>query len=509
MMGMKPRIKSLFAKILLAQVTAVVLALAVVTLITRSSLDRGIIDFLERQEAEVLDSLAPALGDLYTAQGGWAFLRGRPEAWRRVLRQTRPLHAGPGPRAGESERSEPGAEDLVDAGLPAERDLRRLEAHGPWPPPGHEPLRWLRSFDRLRLRDRLFLLDGERLYLAGARVTNPQGLPLEAVTAGNSTVGWIGFVPMREGLPPEAQRFLRGQVRILFVSLLVALALAALLAYFLARHLSRPVQQLDDTVRDLSHGHYERRARVASRDEIGRLGDNVNRLAQSLEQNRSARNRWMADIAHELRTPLTILKGEVEALADGVRQPDQRVLASLTEEINQLSVLVDDLQSLALADAGALSLRQETVDLGDLAQRACEAFRDRLAGRGIALELNAPDPVSASADPRRLRELLHNLLENCARYVDAGGRVRVSVRAASGAASVALLVEDSGPGVAEEQLERLFERFFRVERGRSRAGGGSGLGLAICRRIAEAHGGHIRAARSTLGGLAIHVDLPS
>jgi two-component system sensor histidine kinase BaeS len=192
-----------------------------------------------------------------------------------------------------------------------------------------------------------------------------------------------------------------------------------------------------------------------------------------------------------------------------VRQPDQRVLASLTDEINQLSVLVDDLQSLALADAGALSLRQETVDLRALAQQACEAFHDRLAGRGIALELNAPDPVSASADPRRLRELLHNLLENCARYVDAGGRVRVSVRAASGAASVALLVEDSGPGVAEEQLERLFERFFRVERGRSRAGGGSGLGLAICRRIAEAHGGHIRAARSTLGGLAIHVDLPS
>lgn len=472
---MKPRIKSLFTKILLAQVTAVVLALAVVTLITRSSLDRGFIEFLERQEAEVLDNLAPALGDLYTDRGGWAFLRGQPDAWRRVLRQTGPLHAGP----------------------------------GRGPPPGHEPLRWLRSFDRLRLRDRLFLLDGERLYLAGAQVANPRELPLEAVTAGGSTVGWIGFVPMREGLPPEAQRFLRGQVRILFVSLLVALALAALLAWFLARHLSRPVKQLDETVRDLSHGQYERRARVASRDEIGRLGDNVNRLAQSLEQNRSARNRWMADIAHELRTPLAILKGEVEALVDGVRQPDQRVLASLTEEINQLSVLVNDLQSLALADAGALGLQQETVDVRALAQQACEAFRDRLAGRGIALEFHAPDPVRASADPQRLRQLLQNLLENCARYVDAGGRVRVSVQAASDTAPLALLVEDSGPGVAEEQLERLFERFYRVEQGRSRAGGGSGLGLAICRSIAEAHGGRIRAARSALGGLAIHVDLPA
>lgn len=526
--------RSLFAKILLAQVTAVVLALAVVTLITRTSLDRGFIDFLERQEAEVLDYLAPALGELYVAQGGWEFLREQPEAWRRVLRQARPLHPGPGEpgfragvRAESGVESGPGetapdentADSRADDSSRPERDRRGMGAQGRGPLPADEPLRWLRSFDRLRLRDRLFLLDGERLYLAGARVERPGGLPLEAVTAGGATVGWIGFVPVREGLPPEVQRFLHGQVRVLMVSLLVALVLAAILAYVLARHLSRPVQQLDETVRGLSRGHYERRALVVSRDEIGRLADNVNRLAETLEQSRSARNRWMADIAHELRTPLAILKGEVEALADGVRQPDQRVLASLSEEINQLSALVDDLQSLALADAGSLNLQQEPVDLAALAEQACDAFRDRLAGRGIALEFSAPHPVSASADPQRLRQVLHNLLENCARYVVASGRVRVTVRPAtntgrqkSGAArlgSAELLVEDSGPGVAGEQLERLFERFYRAEEGRSRAGGGSGLGLAICRSIVEAHGGRIRADRSAMGGLAVHVVLPS
>jgi two-component system sensor histidine kinase BaeS len=168
---------------------------------------------------------------------------------------------------------------------------------------------------------------------------------------------------MREGLPPEAQRFLRGQLRVLMVSLLIALGLATLLGYTLARHLSRPVGRLDETVRKLARGQFEERARVASQDEIGRLAGNVNRLAETLERNRSARRRWMADIAHELRTPLAVLKGEVEALTDGVRQSDGRMLASLGEEIDHLSALVDDLQALALADAGALNLQQEE-DLG-------------------------------------------------------------------------------------------------------------------------------------------------
>jgi two-component system sensor histidine kinase BaeS len=501
--------KSLFAKILLAQVVAVVLALCVVMVITRSSLDHGFIGFLERQEEAVLEYLAPALAELYGEQGGWAFLRDQPENWRRVLRQAR------------QSRTEPGA--------PAPRPYEPAP-HAALHPAGDEQLHWLRPFDRLRLRDRLFVLDHDRQHVAGAAATNVSDLRLEAIEAGGATVGWIGFVPMREGVPPEAQRFLREQLRVLVVSLLIALGLAALLGYALARHLSRPVRRLDETVRDLSRGQFEKRAQVAGGDEIGRLGANVNRLAETLEKNRSARRRWMADIAHELRTPLAILKGEVAALADGVRHADERMLASLGEEIDHLSALVDDLQALALADAGALSLRQEPVDLRALTEQVCAAFRDRLGGRNIELELATPHDVSVFADLQRLGQLLHNLLENCARYVDAGGRVRVGLetgvgsapgpadqaagpaarRAAVVAVRVArLVVEDSGPGVADGQLERLFERFYRVEEGRSRAGGGSGLGLSICRSIAEAHGGRIWASHSRLGGLAVHLELPA
>ena len=145
-------------------------------------------------------------------------------------------------------------------------------------------------------------------------------------------------------------------------------------------------------------------ASLETRDEIGRLGENVDQLAATLEKNRTARQRWMADIAHELRTPVAILKGEIEALSDGVRQADDRMAASLQEEIDQLSALIDDLQTLALSDAGALNLRMESVDLSALAGQSVETFRVRMAEREILLEADLADELSISGDPQRLRQ---------------------------------------------------------------------------------------------------------
>jgi two-component system sensor histidine kinase BaeS len=178
------------------------------------------------------------------------------------------------------------------------------------------------------------LLAEDHSRIAGAETEDWDGITLEAIEVDGEVVGWIGFVPMGNMLPPE-----------------IALSVAAALAFLLARNVSRPVRQLGDTVRDLSRGEYRARVGVGTRGEIGDLAVHVNQLADSLEQNRTARQRWMADIAHELRTPVAILKGEIEALADGVRQSDERMSASLLEEVDQLSVLIDDLQTLALSDA--------------------------------------------------------------------------------------------------------------------------------------------------------------
>jgi two-component system sensor histidine kinase BaeS len=181
------------------------------------------------------------------------------------------------------------------------------------------------------------------------------------------------------------------------------------------------------------------------------------------------------------------------------------MLASLAEEVNHLAALVDDLQALALADAGALNVVKEPLDLTALVEQVAESFRHRLAERGVTLEPLLAQGVTVTADAQRLRQLLHNLLENSVRYVEDDGRVRLTLRGGRGAV---LMLEDSGPGVDDAQLPQLFDRFFRVEGSRSRATGGAGLGLAICRNIVDAHGGAITAAHSGLGGLAIRIDLP-
>ena len=155
---------------------------------------------------------------------------------------------------------------------------------------------------------------------------------------------------------------------------------------------------------------------------------------------------------------------------------------------------------------GRVQLR-EPVELGVLVQQVGESFRDRLAAQDVGLDLPPGPETTVSADAQRLRQLLQNLLENCVRYVDKGGQVRISLSRVD--AEVVLKVEDSGPGVPEPERGLLFERFYRVERGRSRAGGGSGLGLAICKNIVEAHGGRIQAGTSALGGLVIEIGLPA
>ncbi|MCH7506657.1 MAG: HAMP domain-containing protein [Proteobacteria bacterium] len=469
--------RSLLSKILLSLVISVVIALLVVVLITRISLSRGMVHFIEQQEAGQLEKLVPELAELYRQQGDWGLLRGNPRRWGRLIRLTRP--------------------SLPNTGEAPERRRRPEFSAGARRPP---------LSDRLNLPRRLFLLDAQKARVAGAVTSAGENYRMEPVEVEGKVVGWVGIVPARIGLPWDAQRFLNKQARALIISLVIALVLVSVVGFLLARHLSRPVIDLANVVAALTRGEYAERAVIRTRDEIGALCRDVNRLAQTLEKNQTARRRWMADIAHELRTPVAILKGEIEALEDGVRSVNAQTTTSLREEVDHLARLVDDLQTLALSDAGALNLQIESVNLSVLTRQSGEAYRARLAARGIELRLHIGEGIMLNADPQRLKQLLHNLLENCRRYVDQGGRVSLSL--AANDRTVVLSLDDSGPGLEAEHMEHLFERFYRVEGSRSRSTGGSGLGLAICRNIVETHQGNIRAENSSMGGLGIRVELP-
>ncbi|MGV9251712.1 sensor histidine kinase [Streptomyces sp. NPDC003697] len=292
------------------------------------------------------------------------------------------------------------------------------------------------------------------------------------------------------------------------VAVAAGVALAALLgALLLSRAVLRPVRAMTLAAKGLGEGDLGRRVPVSGRDEIAQLGGAFNRMAASIQAGEERQRRLTGDIAHELRTPLANLRGYLEALRDGVVDPTPELLASLHEEALLQQRIVDDLQDLALAEAGALTYHRGEVDLRELLDTSRTAHRAQAETAGVALELDAPRPVCVSADPDRLRQVVGNLLGNALRATGAGGTVTLALRPRGERA--VMEVRDTGKGIPQEDLPHLFDRFWRADPSRGRATGGSGLGLSIARQIVTDHGGTI-GVRSAVGvGTTFTITLPA
>ncbi len=274
---------------------------------------------------------------------------------------------------------------------------------------------------------------------------------------------------------------------VFFAAAIAAVAGLALAAIFV-RQITRPLVDLTHASRRIARGDLRVRLPVKSADEVGELTATFNQMAASLEKQESLRRNLMADIAHELRTPLTGIQGAIEAMQDGVFPADAENLAGLHAEVLLLNRLVDDLRTLANAEAGQLILEKTQIDLAELCRRQVNAMQRRADERGIALTINCPAQTQLiEADGQRLNQVLLNLLDNALRHTPAGGSVVVSLHAADD--RVYVTITDSGVGIPAEDLPHVFDRFYRGDRSRTRATGGSGLGLAIARQLVEAHGG--------------------
>ncbi|MFC9683575.1 sensor histidine kinase [Streptomyces sp. NPDC056948] len=276
-------------------------------------------------------------------------------------------------------------------------------------------------------------------------------------------------------------------------------ALAAVVgALLLSRAVLRPVRAMTLAAGGLGEGDLGRRVPVSGRDEIAQLGRAFNRMAESIQAVEERQRRLTGDIAHELRTPLANLRGYLEALRDGVVEPTPELLDSLHEEALLQQRIVDDLQDLALAEAGALTYHPVRVDLRELLEAAGTAHRAQADAAGVALRLDAPRPVDVIADADRLRQVVGNLVGNALRATAPGGTVTLALAQAEDGELVFLQVRDTGKGIPAEDLPHLFDRFWRADAARGRATGGSGLGLSIARQIVTDHQGTI-AVESTVG----------
>ena len=443
-----------------------IFATCIVLLITmhwavRVSFERGFIDYIKHGNEQRLQGLSDALGEQYALHGNWRFLRNNDRFVFQILRS-----------------------------LEHDADDDR-------PGPGMPPHGW---------RTQFWVIDQDMRVLVGPRAPVPPDGTRRAITVDGANVGWVIASPVERLTRNTDINFDRQQRQTSWLIVALSTLLAALATFPMARGLLAPVKRLVEGTHQLAAGDFSTRVDTRSQDELGKLAQDFNQLASTLEKNQQMRRDFMADISHELRTPLAVLRGELEAIQDGVRQFTPESVTSLQAEVGTLTKLVDDLHQLSMSDEGALAYQKAPVDVINILEVVSGAFRDRFTSRNLKIELDLPDHAVVFGDRDRLTQLFNNLLENSLRYTDSGGALRISGKQEDN--RFALTFADTAPGVTDLQLTRLFERFYRTEGSRNRASGGSGLGLAICANIVAAHGGSLRAAHSPFGGVSITVELP-
>ena len=470
---------SLWVKLLAAFALVVVVAVGTIAIVSNQATTRQFQIYVSRGKQQRAERLAPSLAAHYAQTGAWDGVG----EWLADLASSTDAQGAPQP-----------------GGQGTGMGRRRGQAIGY----GGDRLLLVDTAGKV-LTDSLGALVGERLP--------------EADLAFGTSIAWEGetvgvlLIPAEGSLYEAAEaEYLRQVNRALLWAGLASGAIALILGVLLARQLTAPLRALTRAAQSLTHSQAARRheqdvpqVEIRTQDEVGELGRAFNQMAGSLAQQERLRRNLMADIAHELRTPLSVIRGDLEALLDGVYQPTPDVLASLQEESLLLSRLVDDLRALALAEAGQLQLEREPFELDELLQGIVTSFDLQAGSEGQTLMLDLPPGrLLVNADAQRVRQVVANLVSNALRHApDSGNHVLVSALSLPGEVQVS--VADDGPGISPEEIPYVFDRFWRGDGARA---GGSGIGLAIARELVRAHGGRIWVESELGEGTTFRFTLP-
>jgi signal transduction histidine kinase len=302
------------------------------------------------------------------------------------------------------------------------------------------------------------------------------------------------LVPLEEfGLEAIQTRFTNSVNRSLLVAIIAGGLVALGLTLVFSRSILQQVSALINAARAMEKGDLSQRVPVNTKDEIGELAQAFNAMADGLERLEDLRRNMVTDVAHELRTPLANIRGYLEAVQDGVVEPSPQMISSLHEEAMLLNRLVDDLQELALAEAGNLTLARHPIYLQEVVDKAVLLVENQALAKGLTIEVCLPaDLPMVDADAERMSQVVRNLLNNAVTNTPAGGQIRIAGRRVN--SHIEVSVQDTGIGIASEHLPFVFERFYRADRSRARRTGGAGLGLAIVKQLVEAQGGQVSIA---------------
>ena len=439
--------RSLSWKIALSLLLVVVVSVGLTAYLTHHRTTREFSDFISESRASYVERTEQTLKDFYTENGSWS-----------------------------------GAQGMLES-MPTFVNDRLILADSSGTIIGDTNAEWL----------------GETVQSVG--LSKPTSIVVSGQEAGklyllSSGMFIVQFIPSSGTLPalpppssPE-QRFLSHVNTSLLIAGVVGAAVAILLGLFLTRQFTKPIRALKKGAARIASGDLAYRAEVKSRDEFGELARSFNSMAASLNSSEQSRRRLFADIAHELRTPLSVIEGTVDAMLDGVYEPNPDNLASIKEETGVLTRLVAELRDLTLAESGKLRVAVEPTNLAEMVQRRVSQAEVIARGKSIALKTEIAENLPrVEVDGRRIEQVVANLLDNALNHTPSGGTVTIAVLHDKD--DILVSVSDTGEGIPAEHLSYVFERFYKVDNARSRKTGGAGLGLAIAKQMVELHGGRI------------------
>jgi len=315
----------------------------------------------------------------------------------------------------------------------------------------------------------------------------------------------MGRIPFDRN--PREQEFIQRTTLVLVYGAVGTSLVALFLGIFLSRTFTRPIRELTNATHEVAEGNLGLQVTVRSKDEMGELAASFNKMSSDLARSTEARKQMTADIAHELRTPLSLIIGHAEAVHDGVLKPSRDNFEIIREEAQRLEHLVDDLRTLSLADAGELSIYLQEVSPQKLLNDLQVTYQHLANQKNVIITTDAASELPMlNIDPGRMTQVLTNILDNALRHTPEGGQINLSAKSVDG--GVELSVQDSGPGIQSEDINRIFNRFYRADASRHRDDGGSGLGLAIAKSIVEMHQGRIWAESEPGQGLRIVIHFP-
>ncbi len=463
---------SLFVKLMGGFIIVIVIGALVFSFFTSRATLNAFNLYTSRNGQALADNLAPTLADYYTQNNGW---QGVEEYISSGLGTLDILGLGGNNLASGNGSSQGQRSGTGRSGPPA-------SAGGPGG----------LSNQRIILADQTgkVLIDTQG-DLSGKQLPGSDLAIGTPVMVDGSLVGTLLIMP--EGLisaGTSAGEFINSVNQSILIAVLISGVIALILGGALFSQITSPLRRLNKAALAIAQGDLDQKVDIHSNDELGNLGQTFNLMADNLSKAETQRRQLFADIAHELRTPLAAIRANLEGLLDGVLPFDNQQVSDILDETLLLNRLVGDLRLLSLAEAGELKLEYAQTNLGELVRQVSERFQLQAQQKGVHLETIVADELPHFwIDPDRISQVVNNLAGNALRYTPQGGKITLEVRAEKGNEAQSVSVTDSGPGIPADELDVIFERFYRIDPSRSRSSGGSGLGLAIVKQLVEAHGG--------------------